>query len=218
MKKAISIFAIFLLIIATLSACDIGNNKPSEAPKDADYLYGWLTEHGTLVDGTSLQYSEIDATGVKFSLCYDTNYVDSYKWHVLYTASDDAGRPVTTRLTLFWRGSNTPAEITVTGSGDFDGYYRSMEFSHDSQRFTDNSPISMGSYDGSTVVRDEFKADEGPTTIVDDKEGLQDELDTMDRKCNDLAHGSLCAILDWLKESFCPTANMKMSDFGYDKY
>jgi hypothetical protein len=218
MKKAISIFAVFLLVFATLSACDIGNNKPVEEPKDADYLYDWLTEHGTLVDGTRLQYSETDATGVNFSLCYDTNYVDSHKWYVLYTANDDAGRTVTTRLTLFWRDSNTPAEITVTGSGDFDGYYRSMEFSHDPQRFTNNSPIDIGNYDGSTVVRDVFIAGQGPATVVDDKEGLQDELDTMDSNCKNLAHGSLCAILDWLKESFGPTANMTMSNFGYDKY
>lgn len=218
MKKITSIIAILLLAFSLFSACNNVQQTVGDTPKDADYLYDWLTEHGTLVGGTCLQYSETDANGDRFILCYDTNYVEKLRWQVQYTTKDASGRTINTQLFLFYVGNNSPAEISVHGTGEFDGYYRYMEYSINPQKFTNNSPIAMGNCDGSTVVRDVFIAGQGPTTVVDDKEGLQDELDTMDRECEDLAQENLCLTLDWLKDSLCPTANMKMSDFGYDKY
>jgi hypothetical protein len=226
MKKFVSLIAVLLLVVFCLSAC---SENPQEtgtlpiqeteaSPKDADYLYNWLTEHGTLVGGTCLQYSATDSSGIKFTLCYDTNYVEKLRWQVQYITSDDSGRTINTQLFLFYDGSKTPVNISVDGSGCFYGYSRYMEYSINPQNFTNNSPIDMGNCDGSTVVRDVFIPGQGSTTVTDNKEGLQAELDTMDRICKDRAQKSLCVILDWLENTFCPTANMTMADFGYEKY
>lgn len=211
MKKLIAVIVILILVSSLMTAC-------SDNSKDSDYLYDWLTEHGTLVDGTCLQYAEIGTDGARFALCYDTNYGDNREWYVKYIVTDNTNRTVETQLTLFWDGSITPVWITVYGSDDFDDYYRCMEYFHTANKFTPNSPIERGDFSGSTVVRDIFVAGQGPTTITDDTEGLPDELDKMDRECETHAQESLCLILDWLKNSFCPLAKMRMSDFGYKSY
>ena len=106
----------------------------------------------------------------------------------------------------------------MRGSGTFDGYYRSMEYYHKPNTFTQNSPIERDGLNGSEVTNDVFISGQGPTTVIDDTPGLQDQLNRMDAICEENAQKNLCVILDWLMDSFCPTANMKMSDFGYDRY
>ena len=225
MKKFVSLIAVFLLVASCLAAC---SRNPQETvaptvqeteatPKDEDYLYDWLTEHGTLVDDTCLQYSGTDASGTKFTLCYDTEYVEKLRWRVQYGINNPARRTTTT-LYLFCDFEETFSNITVSGSGAFSGYYRSLEYYHDPTKFTHNSPIEIGEYDGSTVVREVWVPGQGLTTKVDPTEGLQEQLDIMDNACRENAQKNLCKILDWLKDSFCPTANMTMTDFGYEKY
>ena len=210
MKKYVSLVMVILLVISCLTAC--GKSKGKDADKGADYLYDWLTEHGTLVDGgTCLQYSEIAANGAEIALYHST----PDEWYVTYKVLDDSGYTVVTRLTLFGNASKAHANITVSGFGDFDAYWRCMEYFHNPKRFTRNSPIEQGAFSGSEVRVDVSVNAQGNYTIVDE---LASEMLMMNSKCEELAHERLCFILDWLKDSFCPTANMTMSDFGYNNY
>lgn len=217
MKKLVSVFTVLLLVLSCLSACSAGVQetiptqvqKTEAAPKDAkdaDYLYDWLTEHGTLVGGTCLQYSETNSKGVRFSLCYDTNRTGNSRWYVTYKTEHISGYTIETKLILFWEKNKTPADITVSGFGSYTDYYRSMEYSHNSKAFTNNSPVETEDFYGSTVNIDNAEKD------------LIAEIQTMNTICEENAQKSLCFILDWLKESFCSTAKMTMSDFGYDSY
>lgn len=183
-------------------------NKPtsSSEPKDVDYLYDWLTEHGTLVDGTILQYSETDSNGNEFILRYNTNYVESLRWQVSCSTKDDLGRTVITTLYLFPDDKEASSHISVFGLGKYEDYYRSLEFYHDPAKFTKNSPIEIGELSGSTVH------------VPDAEKTLISEILALNTICEDRAQGSLCSVLDWLKNSFCPAANMSMSDFVYEKY
>ena len=206
MKKTISIIAIFLLSIFVLSACDIGSISLGEKPKDADYLYEWLTEHGTLVSGTRLQYFGTNSKGERFSLCYDTNLSEKSRWYVTYETEHILGYKIETKLFLFSEDSKTYAHITTSGIGDYSDYYRSMEYSHKPKSFTKNSPIEQGELSGSTVH------------VPDSDNELVRQIHDMNTICENNAQKSLCQVLDWLKESFCSTAKMKMSDFGYGSY
>lgn len=199
MKKTISIIAILILTSSLMTAC-ISNSK------GADYLYDWLLEHGTLVDGTCLQYSETDKSGAMITLCYDTNYADKFRWHVQRSTTDSSGRTIITTLYLFYDSNKSPSAISVCGSGPFEDYYRTLEYFHNPVNFTRNSPIEIGDFGGSTVNIDNAGPD------------LTSEIIEMNIICKDNTQASLCLILDWLKDSFCPTADMTMSDFGYDNY
>lgn len=199
MKKLFSIIAILILVFSLMTACGVG-------PKDKDYLYGWLTEHGTLVGGTCLQYSKTDVNGDRFILCYDTNYVEKLRWQVQYSTKDTSGRTIITTLFLFNDSDKSLAHISVYGSGVFDDYHRTLEYFHDPAMFTKNSPIDIGELSGSTVH------------VPDSEEALIKEVLTLNTICEDHAQKSLCLVLDWLKESFCHTAKMSISDFGYDNY
>lgn len=214
MKKFVSLIAVLLIVSSCLVAC---SKTPKETvsptaqeteatPKDADYLYDWLTEHGTLVGGTCLQYSGTDASGTKFTLCYDTSYVDKLRWYVQYTTTDASGRTIVTQLFLFCDDANAMSRISVYGYGTFDDYYRGMEYSHKPKTFTKNSPIEHEDSYGSTVNINKV----GKDVIA--------EVHKMNTICEDNAQKNLCLILDWLKDSLCTTASMKMSDFGYDRY
>lgn len=214
MKKFVSLIAVLLLVVFCLAACsenpqETGTPPVQEteaSPKDADYLYDWLTEHGTLVDGTCLQYSGTDKSGTKYTLSYDTSYVDKLRWQVQCSTKDASGRTIITQLFLFYDRNKAMAQISVHGSGAFDDYYRTLEFYHDPAIFTKNSPIEHGDLNGSTVH------------VPDSDEALIKEVLALNTICEDRAQGGLCSVLDWLKNSFCPAANMSMSDFGYDKY
>lgn len=210
--KFVLIIMIIFLVLPTLSSCK------STQKRDADYLYDWLTQHGTLVNGTCLEYTGMGKDGTTFSISYNTVFVEAYRWNVWSTSTDSSRRTIDTRLVLFGDSKEASCEISVSGSGTFDAYARCLDFYHVPTIFTNKSPIEMGMSDGSTVVYEIFKAGQGPVTIVDDTEGLQEELNTMDDICYDNAHKNLCEILDWLKDSFCARADMTMSDFGYEKY
>ena len=199
MKKIISIITIIILVSSFMTAC-------TSPPKDADYLYEWLSEHGTLVDGTCLQYSGTDENGAKFLLCYDTNYVDNLRWRVEYSTIDILGHTINTQLFLFYDDTKAVSRIYVYGSGTFDDYYCGREYSHKPEKFTKNSPIEEEDYLGSTVNINEVGKD------------VLSEIYNMNTVCESCAQKNLCMILDWLKNSFCPTAKMSMSDFGYKNY
>ena len=199
MKRILSIIIILILISSLITAC-------GSSPKDADYLYDWLLEHGTLVEGTRLQYSDTDKSGAKFTLCYDTNYVDKLRWQVQHSTTDSSGRTIITTLYLFYNSNKSLSVISVCGSGAFEDYYRLLDYFHNPAKFTRNSPIEIGDFSGSTVNIDNAESN------------LIAEITEMNNICEDNTQTSLCLILDWLKDSFCPTANMTMSDFGYDNY
>ena len=213
MKKFVSLMDVLMLFVFCVVACTENTHvtvaptvQETEAtPKDADYLYNWLTEHGTLVGGTCLQYSSTDKSGTKFTLCYDTNYVEKLRWRVEYSTKDSSGRTVITTLYLFPDDKEASSHISVFGLGKYEDYYRSLEFYHDPAKFTKNSPIEIGELSGSTVH------------VPDAEKTLISEILALNTICEDRAQGSLCSVLDWLKNSFCPAANMSMSDFGYEK-
>lgn len=226
-KKTRTILSVVLSTVVCILACVIlifiygpnqENNKDSTEPKDKDYLYNWLTEHGTLVDGTSLQYAGTDENGNRFTLCYNTSNVEKFMWQVYYSTKDTSGRTIATTLFLFSDSDKSQASISVYGAGTFDDYYRDFAFYHNKNTFAKNSPIERGNHGGSTVTQNIFIPGQGPATIVDDTPGLQTMLNRMDSICENNAQKNLCLILDWLKESFCKTAKMKMSDFGYNRY
>ena len=199
MKKTISIIFVLILITSSMTAC-VG------APKDADYLYNWLTEHGTLVSGTRLQYSGTNSEGERFFLCYDTNRTENRKWYVTYETEHILGYKIETELVLFCEDSKTSMYITAWGRDNYSEYHRIREYSHKPKVFTKNSPIEYEDSYGSTVH------------VPDAEKNLISEVSALDTICSKNAQKNLCTILDWLKESFCPTAKMKMSDFGYDNY
>lgn len=196
MKKVASIISLFLVSITILSACG--------PTKDADYLYDWLTEHGTLVNGTRLEYSYMYEPGSEITLCYDTAMGNSF--YVNYTIKDYFGRKVITKLFLFSDSKEAPSCISVYGIGEYSDYYRSLEYYHAPALFTKNSPIERGELGGSTVH------------VPDSEKALITEILALNTICEDRAQTSLCRILDWLENTFCPAAKMSMSDFGYEKY
>lgn len=217
-KKRIAFFAILsgilvtALIVSILSICILSKSK------DEAYLYEWMNEHGTLIEGARLQYADYCSDGSIFSLNYDTvNYVDRMKWYVEYIAPAKDGYRIKVRVTLYWDESDSPVLITVSGSPGFEGYSRSLEYSHLPKTFTENSPIKRVEFSGSTVAQEVYNGKEY-VTIYDDKKGLQWELDKMDQKCTIYAQYGLCKALDWIKEVLCPAADMSMSDFGYEAY
>ena len=206
MKKKFYIIFIFLLCTLILSSCDIGSISLGEKPKDADYLYDWLAENGNLVGGTCLQYSGTNAKGDRFSLCYDTDLPEKSRWYVSYETEHIFGYKIETKLFLFSESKKTYVYISASGRGDYSDYYRSMEYSHNPKSFTKNSPIERGELSGSTVH------------VPDSDKSLVQEIIALNTICEDNAQKNLCTILDWLEASVCQTANMEMSDFGYDKY
>lgn len=203
-KKSVLIFLACVIIIG-LTAFGILHFAANQT-RNEDYLYDWLTEHGTLVEGTCLKYSEITSKGDRFSLCYDTNRTENRRWYVTYETEHILGYTIKTELILFWDNEKAPVYITVSGCDSFADYYRSMEYSHRPAVFTKNSPIERGEISGSMIhVPDS------------DKELVRQILD-MSAICENNASKNLCLILDWLKDSFCPTAKMSMSNFGYNNY
>lgn len=212
MKKIVSLIAVLLLVVFCLTACSehvhgTGTHSTQAIKKGADYLYDWMTQHGTLVGGTCLQYSDTDESGKEFTLCYDTGYVEKYRWQMRCITTDTTGHTIIT--TLYCHPTwpfDRESSISVYGCGKYEDYYRSLQFYHDPEKFTKNSPIECGELGGSTVH------------APDSEEALIKEILTLNDICEDRAQTNLCLILDWLKNSFCPTAKMSMSDFGYDKY
>ena len=206
LKKAalIGVSCVVVIVLVIFGIYHLSNSQPVSEPKDAEYLYDWLTEHGTLVGGTCLQYSSTDESGIKFTLCYDTVLGNSF--YVNYATKDNYGRTITTKLFLFADGKEAYSHISVYGIGKYSDYYRSLEYSHNPAIFTKNSPIERGELSGSTVH------------VPDSEKALVKEILELNTICEDLAQKNLCAILDWMKESFCQTSNMTMTDFGYNNY
>ena len=220
-KRLLIVISVLLVIfLSTFGIYSLFKHQRSSGfpDKSTENLYNWLTEHGTLVDGTCLQYSETDSYGNEIILCYNTNYVKDLRWQIRYIKTDSSQRTITTTLFLFSGSKKYLSEISVHGFGIFSNYFRSMEYYHIPSTFTKNTPIEQKSFTGSQVTNDIFISGQGPTTVVDNTPGLQDQLNNMDKICKDNAQQNLCVILDWLKDSLCPTVKMSMSDFGYNKY
>lgn len=183
--------------------------------KDEDYLYQWLTENGTLLDGTILHYTVQGPGNTLFTLAYDTrNYGDDFKWYIeSYTPVINCMR-TKVHVTLFWDSQDnpvwdsteSPAWIRVTGAEYLEGYGYELAYCHSPQTFTSNSPVKHGNF----------------------KEYLASDIDPLSAKgiayskmrstCYSESQATLCQLLDWLKDSFCPVADMTMADFGYPMY
>jgi hypothetical protein len=218
-KKAIKVLLIILAIVVTVAIAVGSFLAYIKRPKDEAYLYEWMTENASLIDGTRLQYTDTQKNGSKFTLNYDTyNYVESMKWYIEYDIPEREGYCTTVHVTLYWEDNECPATITVSGTGNLDGYNRTLKYSHNPESFTRGSPIKTNSYSGSTVPTDGNFPELAGSSFLDSERLLQAKLEYMDQKCSILAHSSLCKVLDWLNESFCPEANMSISDFGYSSY
>jgi hypothetical protein len=87
-----------------------------------------------------------------------------------------------------------------------DGFTRGLEYYHNPETFTKKTPIEHSDTFGDTLVVPESTKEE------------IEELEKMNELCEELAHGSLCSIIDWLNESLCPKAKFKLSDLGYSHY
>ena len=213
---------VLLVVVAILLSITVAAGSLwaySKRPKDETYLYEWMTKNASLIDGTRLQYTDTQKNGSKFSLNYDTyNYVDRMKWYIQYDIPEREGYYTTVHVTLYWDNKECPSTITVSGTGKLEGYSRTLEYSHNPDGFTRGSPIKINSYDGSTVPTDGNIPELSGSSLLGLERALQLKLDYMDQKCSILAHSSLCKVLDWLQNEFCPTANMKISDFGYTSY
>ena len=167
-------------------------------PKDETYLYEWMTEHGTLADGTILQYTDTDSSGNRFTLIYDPSRAKQARWYIDYENSDKTSFKRSVRnLSLFDFDGSMSTYIKVVNVSDPERPTTEMPFWHNVSDFTRNSPVVLG--DPSEYFSTEWW---GTTRTM----------------CEDYAQPDLCVILDWLKNEFCPTANMRMSDFGYGSY
>lgn len=190
----ISIFAVLSVVAIAVSAFVIYDNRP----KDEAYLYEWLTEHGTLVNGSVLQYTDTDSDGNKFTLIYDPSRAKQARWYINYENSNNSQFSRSIRkLSLFATGTSADAYIRVDQIGGQEPDTTEMIFWHTPANFMRNSPVVLGDVSEYTS-----------TTWW----GVTRNL------CENYAQTDLCIILDWLQNSFCQEANMKMTDFGYDAY
>jgi hypothetical protein len=148
-----------------------------------------MTEHATFVNSTELQYSDTDSKGNKYTLCYSDGPYIEYEANKKNTSF-----PRTVSYSLFQDEKTATTLIHVTNP--FEDNVTTMRFYHTPAIFTRNSPIHLGDVS---------------------KYGSNDwgNAQTM---CENYAHPDLCAILDWLKNSICPAADMTMADFGYPMY
>ena len=160
-------------------------------PKDETYLYEWMTKHGTWVDSSILQYTDTDSSGNTFALCYDTNKVAQCRWYIKYIPQRGLLYSRYTLLTLFASEKSEEVWITFTSQA---GNHTRMAFYHTPDNFTRDQSVEFGE----TYYTD--PSDNAPSL------------------CEQSAQYDLCNILDWLKKSFCPESNMRMSDFGYNSY
>lgn len=212
-KRKKSIFVLVLLAsvcVVILAVLWIALNKP----KGSEYLHEWMLEHGVLVGGTQLQYTDYYSDGTKFVLCYDNNKIDSQKWYVECSYPETSYCDTTVKLTLFWEGEDSPGRVVACGTGNIDEYYRYLEFTHTPAMFASNSPITVTETGGSTAPI----GSEQENVFTDDGLSLRYQLLKLDARCSACSQAGVCKILDWLKESFCPEADMSMDDFGYTSY
>lgn len=170
----------------------VPNAEQSErVAKDKNYLYKWMTEHGTLVDGTILQYSDTDTGGNKYTLYYNPNKIEQCRWYVEYEPAKGILYSRYVWLTLFGGEKSEEVWITFTSQS---GNQTRMAYYHTLDSFTRNAPVEFGE-----------------TYCTDSSDNAQS-------LCEQSAQLDLCKILDWLKNSFCPATDMTMADFGYPMY
>ena len=208
-KLAIFLFSTLLLVticLSTFAGCSLSLKK------DKDYLYDWLLENGALVNGTKLVYSDNN-----FSLHFDTGYV--HELFATYTVTDYEGYQLEVRLPLFTEDEKVLSTITLINA---EGYTRGIEYYHTPGRFTNKTPIEHGDAIGDTLSYADYPHEYVDGKIIvkvpeEDKPKIA-EYEKMYALCEELSHGTLCDILDWLTEEICPLAEMNISDFGYKAY
>lgn len=196
-SKIVSLSALCLLLsicITILGGCS------TEKAKDEEYLYNWLLENGELVNGTKLVYEEKLEDGKVFALHYDTGY--THELFVTYTTNYD-GYELKVRLPLLTDSSKVITWLTLVNNDDFT---HGLEYYHNPDTFTKKTPIEHGDGFGDTIVINEATKEE------------REEWEKMYKLCAELAHESLCSLIDWLNESLCPKAKLELSDLGYLKY
>ena len=211
-KSHIIISAIVVLVLIASVALASVLTDILTIEKDGDYLYNWLLENGELVNGTKIVYSDND-----FSLCYDT--AEPYtKLFVVYSVSDYEGYQLEARVPLFGLAIES-SSITLIND---EGFTRGLKYSHTPSSFTNKTPIKHVDTFGDTISTADYPLEYVDGKYVmhvpeEDKPKLA-ELKRMNALCEELAHKSLCSILDWLSAEICPLADMEMSDFGYFDY
>ncbi len=208
MKKFIvSLFSAILIVsicLSTLSGCDKAYSK--------ERLYNWLLDNGELVNGTKLVYTDNE-----FALHYDTGYV--HELFVTYSLTDYEGYQLEVRVPLFINGEKVLSTITLINNN---GFTRGLEYYHTPKSFTNKTPIEHGDTIGDTISMADYPHEYVDGKVIvkvpeEDKPKIE-EFKRMGSLCEELSHEMLCDILDWLKNSLCPSAEMDISDLGYKAY
>lgn len=192
-KKRIVLLSILACLILGVAGC-LGyilfapETKQVEAIKDENYLYKWMTEHGTVTGGTVLEYYDYNDTG-RYTLIYDPSRPEQCRWYIDYSGKTGLFSHSISYAALFPKDDTATTLLTVS-----DQYNETtgIEFSYTPSTFTRNSP----------VVYERFTS--GSTYYVN--------------RCKIHAQRDLRTVLDWLQNSFCPAAGMTMADFGYPMY
>ncbi len=219
MKKfAIKLSTILLLVVICLSTLyGCSTKETSEDAKDNDYLYNWLLENGELINGTALIYEEKLDENKVFALHYDTGYVNEL--FVTYSITDYEGYQLEATLPLFIDDDKVLSHLTLINA---DGFTRGLEYYHTPNSFTSKTPVEHRDTYGDTISMEDYPHEYVDGKIVvkvpDEDKAKIEELKRMNNLCEELSHGTLCNILDWLNEKICPLAEMKISDFGYKAY
>lgn len=222
-KTVITLLATLLVTIICLSS--LCGCSPKETPKDKQYLYNWLLENGELVNGTELMYQ--DNT---FTLRTD----HSQGMFVDYVIPNYNGYEITVQLPLFSESENTSTTISVQNEDSS----TTLTYCHTAKDFTTKSPIKhddIHSYPPlETIIMDDygtfkyengklvFHLDESKREEYEQKTKINKEIKTQqelrENIAKELAHETLCEILDWLNDEICPLTEMDISDFGYNAY
>lgn len=223
-KLLITLLTLTLSLLSILSLCSCSvlslaseeteertEKETATKPKvvDEEYIYDWLVDNGQLVNnGTGLVYEEKTADGKTFRLRYDIYHGGEEELYAVYSVRDRYGYPISVKMNLFEDDSKILAHINTISSY---GYNRGLYFYHNPKNFTKNATIELG---GITI--DGWLDENGLDDIIETEELLENR--TIISILRDIAQESLCELLDWIKEDFCPKADIEMSDLGYLRY
>ncbi len=225
MKTKYFVISLCIILICLFSLYGCFKYETQQLTKNEKQLYNWLLENGELVNGTGLMYQDNAFT-------LHTNH--SQKIFVNYVIPDYNGCKVIVQFPLFSESENSSTSISVQSNDSS----TSLIHFHTAKDFTKKSPIEYGdmnSYpplvpitlDDYGTFKEEngklvFCLDENKREEYEQINKINEEISAQQGLCEnvakELAHETLCDILDWLNEEICPLVKMDISDLGYTNY
>jgi hypothetical protein len=185
-----------------------------DAKKNRDYLYNWLLENGDLTgNGESVVYKESVGNNCTYSLHYNSSSPD--KIFASYTSKNSGGYVIIVTVELFASGQEeSNAKVVVYNK---DNNMRCLEYYHNPQNFSANTPIELVSVSGHDFPDRNISSKDYDTVAEAYAAWVKPMREVEDIGKNSI-HAGICSIIDWIDESLCSKAEMDLSDFGYLMY